>query len=242
MIVTVGTLIQDAMGLCNATEIDETPSASDMATNLRAANAMLGRWSAQRLLLRAVTPIAFNTVAAQYEYTIAASGANITAAKPVSIQSGSVKDGTMTYPLEVYTRELFGGLIDRETSTARPSYLSYDPGLAQQTTHTGTISLYPIPDKVYAVTLSVDGYLTELVNLTDNITLEPIYYEAFIYGLAVRLFRRYTSDKVPLPADLANIASSSLDNLRTINSERIPALMDLPGSRGGYNILTDGYK
>lgn len=242
MIVTVATLIQDAMGLCNATEIDETPSASDMAINLRAANAMLGRWAAQRLLLRAVSPITFNTVAGQYDYTIGASGANITAAKPLSIQSASIKDGTMNYPVSVLPKEAFDNLVDRETSSARPVYVTYDPGAAQQTVHTGTISLYCIPDKVYAVTLGVDAYLSELVNLTDNITLEPVYYEAFIYGLAARLFRRYSDDKTPVPADIARIAHDSLNNLRTLNSERIPVRIDLPGcSSGGYNVLTDGY-
>jgi len=242
MIITVGTLIKDSMGLINAVEIDETPSTTAMATALRAANAMLGRWATQRLLLRATTAVAFNTVVGQAAYTIALSGADITANKPLSIQSGAIKDGGMYYPLDVFTKDQFDSLTDRDTSQARPVYVSYDPGAAQQTVQTGTISLYYKPDKVYPITLDVDAYLTEFVNLTDNITLEPVYYEAVIYGLAVRLFRRYSDDKTPMPVDLAKIAHDALNNLRTLNSERIQAMTDLPGGGGVYNALTDSYQ
>jgi hypothetical protein len=241
MIITVSQLIKDSMGLVNALEMDETPPASEMATNLRAANAMLGRWAAQRLLLRAGTSVAFNTVADTADYSIAASGADITAAKPLSVQSGILKDGTLTYGLTVYPKQQFDRIGDRDAVTARPTIVTYDPGAAQQAVHTGTFWLYPTPDKVYAVTLEVDTYLTELVNLTDNFVMEPVYYEAFIYGLAARLHRRYNSEKVPVPADIAQIASNALDNLRTLNSVRVSAQMDLPGIGGSYNVLTDGY-
>jgi hypothetical protein len=243
MIVTVGTMIQDAMGLINATEMDETPSASEMAKALRAANAMLGRWATQRLLLRATTAVAFNTVVGQETYTIGLSGATITAAKPLSILSGDVKDSMMHYPLVAIPKDQLGAFGDREVSQAMPTHVSYDPGAAQQAVHTGTITLYPVPNKVYAVTLDADAYLTELVNLTDNITFEPVYYEALLYGLAVRLFRRYSDDKTPVPVDLAKIAHDSLNNLRTLNGVRMQMTTDLPGSGGGvYNALTDSYQ
>jgi len=242
MIVTVGTLIKDAMGIINATEMDETPSASEMNTAIRAANAMLGRWATQRLLLRATTAIPFNTVVGTAAYTIGLSGATITANKPLSILSGDVKDGTMHYPIVAIPKDQLGSLSDREVSQAMPTHVSYDPGAAQQTVQIGTITLYPVPNKVYAVSLDADSYLTELVNLTDNITFEPVYYEAFIYGLAVRLFRRYSDDKTPVPVDLAKIAHDSLNNLRTLNGVRMQMVTDLPGSGGGiYNALTDGY-
>jgi hypothetical protein len=60
------------------------------------------------------------------------------------------------------------------------------------------------------------------------VAFEPAYYEALIYGLAVRLFRRYSDDKTPVPQDLASIAHESLKNLKNLNSERIPSMLDLP--------------
>jgi len=239
MLVTVSDILKDAMGLCNATEIDETPSSSEMAVALRAANVMLGRWATQKLLVRASTTVAFNTVANQAAYTIGASGANITASKFLRLDSGYVTDGNIKYPLEVFTQEMYNNLGDRSVVGGRPVYVAYDPGAAQQTAQMGTLFLYRTPEKVYPVVLEGSIYFTEFVNFTDTVSFEPAYYEALIYGLAVRLFRRYTDDKTPVPADIAGIASESLKNLKNLNAERVPAQLDLPGIGGGYNVLTD---
>jgi hypothetical protein len=239
MIITVSDILKDAMGLCNATEIDETPSSSEMAVALRAANMMLGRWATQNLLVRMGTTITFSTVASTPSYTIGASGADITAAKPLRVTSGYVRDGDTDYPLEVITREMYNNFSDKSVATARPQYVVYDPGAAQQTVQTGTFFLYNAPDKVYSVRLEGSIYFTEFVGMTDAVSFEPAYYEALVYGLAVRLFRRYTDDKTPVPQDIALIASESLKNLKNLNSERIPAMLDLPGVGGGYNVLTD---
>lgn len=241
MIVTVSDILKDAMGLCNATEIDETPSSSEMNTALRAANMMLDRWATQNLLIRSDTTTAFNTQANKASYTIGASGADITASKPLRLHSGYVTDGNIDFPFDVITREMYNNLSDKGVSTARPTHVAYDPGDAQQTAQKGTLFFYPTPDKVYAVKLETNTYFTEFVNYTDTVTFEPAYYEALIYGLAVRLFRRYTDDKTPVPADLARIAHDALNNLKTLNSVRIPASMDIPGVKGVYNALTDSY-
>ena len=239
MIVTVSDLLKDAMGLVNATEIDETPSSSEMAIALRVANVMLGRWATQNLLVRSDTTTSFSTQAAKASYTIGASGADITASKPLRIHSGYVTDGSVDFPLEVITREMYNNLNDKGVSTARPEYVVYDPGDAQQAVQKGTFYLYSIPDKVYPVKIEGNTYFTEFVNMTDTVTFEPAYYEALIYGIAVRLFRRYSDDKTPVPADLAGIAAESLKNLKNLNAERVPAMMDLPGVGGGYDVLTD---
>ena len=241
MLVTVSDFLKDAMGLCNATEIDETPSSSEMAIALRAANMMLGRWATQNLLVRAGTTITFPTVASKADYTIGASASDITASKPLRISSGFVRDSNIDYPIEVITREMYNNLGDKSLGTARPQYVTYDPGTAQQAVQKGTLSLYNSPDKVYSVTLEGSTYFTEFVNMTDTVTFEPAYYEALVYGLAVRLFRRYTDDKTPVPSDLAAVAHEALKSLKNLNAERIPAMMDLPGLSGAYNVLTDSY-
>lgn len=238
MIITVGDILKDAMGLCNATEIDETPSSSEMAIALRAANAMLGRWSTQNLLLRADTKIIFSTQTNKAEYTIGILGADVLVQKPLRINSGYVRDAG-DHPLEVFTTKMYDNLTDKPLSVARPVYVAYDPEAAQQAAQMGTLYFYPIPNKVYPVVLQASLYLTELVNFTDQISFEPAYYEALTYGLAVRLFRRYSDDKTPVPADLVGIASEALKNLKNLNATRVQAMMDLPASRRTYNVLTD---
>ncbi len=241
MIVTVGDILKDAMGLCNATEIDETPSSSDMNVALRAANVMLDRWATQNLLVRADTQISFSTQVNKASYTIGASGADITASKPLRLHSGYVTDGNMDYPLDVITKEMYDNLDDKNVGTSRPTYVVYDPGAAQQTAQKGTFFFHHTPDKVYAVKLEANTYFTEFVNYTDPVAFEPAYFEAIVYNLAVRLFRRYTDDKTPVPADLASIAMESLKNLKNLNAVRVPATMDIPGVKGIYNVLTDSY-
>lgn len=241
MIVTVSDILKDAMGLCNAIEIDETPPASDMAVALRTLNVMIDRWATQNLLIRSDTTISFSTQVNKASYTIGASGADITAAKPLRVHSGYITDGSIDYPLEVFTKEMFNNLADKNVSSAKPSYVAYDPGAAQQAAQKGTLYFYYTPDKVYPVVLEASAYFTEFVNMTDTVTFEPAYYEALIYGLAVRLFRRYSDDKTPVPQDLATIAHESLKNLKNLNAERVPALMDIPGTKGTYNALTDSY-
>ena len=87
--------------------------------------------------------------------------------------------------------------------------------------------------------IKVDQYITELSKITDTLTLEPAYYEAFIYGLAVRLFR-YFRHQGDIPRDIVDIANNSLQALRTINSVPITSKSDW-GGKSRYNVYTDGY-
>lgn len=239
MIVTVSDLLKDSMGLCNATEIDETPASSEMAIALRTANVMLGRWATQNLLIRSDMEVTFSTQVGKAAYTIGASGADIVSPKLLRLSSGYVTDGNIDYPLDVFTMEMHNNLGNKNVARGRPLYVAYDPGAAQQVAQTGTLYFYYTPNKAYSVLLEGSTYFTEFVNLTDLVSFEPAYYEALIYGIAVRLFRRYSDDKTPVPADIAFIASESLKSLKNLNAERVPAMMDLPGVGGRYNILTD---
>ena len=238
---TVGDLFKDALGLCNATEIDETPASTDMAVVKRTANIMLGAWAAQHLLLRADQELTVPTVAGTASYTVGLSGADVTAAKPIRVYGGYVVDGSMQYPLEVWAGGAFDTLQDQAASSGRPQYVAYDPGLAQQAAQKGTLRFYTTPDKVYSVKLQCQSYLTEFVNYTDTLTFEPVYHEALLYNLAARLFRRYANDQTPIPLDIVVIARDSLSVLKTLNAEPVRATLDLPGRPVAYNGYTDGY-
>ncbi len=238
---TVGDLFKDALGLCNATEIDETPASTDMAVAKRMANIMLGAWSAQHLLLRAAQELTIPLVAGDPTYTIGLSGADVTAVKPLKVESGYIIDSSMNYPLEVWPGEAFDGLQDQAITTTRPFYVTYDPGSPQQAAQKGTARFYPKPDKVYSARLQCQICLTEFVNFTDTVTFEPVYYEPLLYNLAVRLFRRYANDQTPVPMDLVVIARDSLNTLKTLNAEQVRATLDLPGRPGAYDGYSDSY-
>ena len=230
---TVQQVLTEALSLIGVIAIDETPTTSELNTALRSANIMLGRWASQHFLVRADTSFSFTLTANQAAYTIGASGADFTATKPLKIYGCYVTDSSSDYPLEIVTPDFYDTLTDKNLATSRPMYVAYDPGAAQQSAHKGTLSFYNTPDKAYTGQLDYQAYFTEFVNLSDVVTFEPAYYEAIIYNLAVRVFRKFHDAKIPVPEDIAAIAATSLSNLRTLNSTPILAAIDIPGSMGG---------
>lgn len=241
MILQVKDLLIDAMGLCGVTEIDETPAATEMAVLLRTANVMIDRWSAQRLLLRSTTPITIPITAGKQAYTIGLSGCDVTNSKPLKVYSAYVRDsGGLDTAVDVIDIETYNNLVDKTLANGPITWVSYDPGLSQQTNQKGTVYVYGVPDTTYTLFVEADTYLTEFVNYTDTVSFEPAYYEALIYNLARRVFRRYNSANTMIPADISEIAHESLNNLRTMNNQTIIAGLDVPGKVGSWNVYTDG--
>ena len=252
MILRVNDILVDALSLCGATALDEPPTPSEIQLALRTANIMLDRWASSRLLLRATTPISFTTTAGKNTYTIGeghaladiSMGDGVGVIRPpLGINSAFYRDsGAVDVPIEVVSKEFYNALGDKVVTTGPPMYIAYDPGPAQHQipTRVGTLYLYMTPDQRYNIWMETDTYLFEFVSVTDLLTFEPAYYEAILYGLAVRLFRHFHPSNVQIPADVAAIASSSLNNLRTLNATVIMASNDIPSKASGwYNVFSD---
>lgn len=240
MNMTVQDILIDALGLIHVIAIDETPETSELNNALRAANVMLDSWSAHGLMLRSNTTLVIPLTGSKSSYTVGLSGCDVTTSKIMEVSSGYVTDSNTDHPLEVWTKEQYDTLEDKNVSTSRPIYVAYDPGSAQQSSQKGTLYFYYTPDKSYNATLEVQQYLTEFVNLSDNVTFEPAYYEAIIYNLAVRLFRRYHKAEIQVPQDLAVLANSSKNTVMNMNHRITYAALDLPAKVNKYNIYTDG--
>ncbi len=241
MVLQCADLITAAMSLIGVTEIDETPSASEMQLGLTTINILLDRWSTQRLLLRATTYLSFPLVIGQASYFIGLSGPDIVAPKPLKIYSAYYRmSGDVDEPIDVIDRTTYDNLADKNIGTGPPEYICYYPGAAQQTTQTGQFFVYLTPDQAYIMNLELDTYLTEFATIFDTVTFEPAYYEALVYNLAVRLFRHYHGIADQIPADIVGIANNSIANLKTLNATQIVAGMELPGKSSGYNIFVDG--
>lgn len=240
MVLTVQQILIDAMGLINTIAIDEVPETSELTLALRTANVMLDRWSAQKLMLRSNITLVVPLVAGKSEYTIGLSGADITSNKIIHIESGYITDNGMDYSMDVVEKSLYDTFEDKNVSLARPEYVGYDPGATQQAVQKGTIFFYYTPDKSYTATLETMVYLTEFLNLSDTVTFEPVYYEALIYNLAVRLFRHFHAATAQVPADIVGIANESRATIMNMNHSPLIAGFDFPGKgTGKYNIYTD---
>ena len=244
MILQAQDIVKDALGLIGATAIDETPSASDISVGLRTLNVMIDSWSAKHLMLRSTSTDVFSLVAGTYLYTIGPSVTppNFVTAKPIRVLSAYIRDASNTDDaLEIITLEQYNSYSDKALSSGRPTTLMYDPGVTQQSPNAGTIAIYNIPDQNYTLTIESDKYLTEFVLSTDTVTLEPAYYEALIYGLAVRLYRRYHEHDKPIPVDIVATSREAMRIIETMNSSLIKSSMDLPGKVISFNIYNDQY-
>lgn len=231
-------IIKDAMGLIGATEMDETPSASELLNGMRIANIMLGRWSSKISMVRAPQVLAVQLQPGISSYTVGLSGADITADKPIDIISGYVRDSSnIDDPIEVLTLSVYESLDDKLINQADVSCVAYDPGNTQQANQIGTLYVYPVPASSDTLILKVTSTLAQFSSLTDDVMVEPMYYEALIYNLAVRLFRRFHTTG-EIPSDIVAIANNSARDLQSVNSSRVQAQMDMV-TGGGYNIYTD---
>ena len=160
----VSDILKDAMGLIGAIEIDEAPSSTEMATAMRVANMMLGRWSTQRLTLRSTNTLTIPLVIGKSTYTIGPdSSYDIVGPRPIKILSAFLRDqNNHDTPVEVITKELYDSYSDKNLSSGRPSYLVYEPGNAQQSTFSSEVIVYNTPASVYTIYAEVLSYVTDL--------------------------------------------------------------------------------
>lgn len=245
MNVYVKDIFRNALSKIGVREVGQEPTVDQYNTCLFNANLMIDAWSVHRLMLRGNTTSPFSLTANKSSYTIGPSGCDFTAGKPVNLVQAFIRDSAnLDYPVEIVTQEEYDSYPDKAIGTGRPERLWYDPGLSQQTApNKGTIYLYPIPDSgPYTLYLVSEGYLTELVNLTDLITFEPAYYEALVYNLAVRVFQDFYGEKKDPPKSVIAFAKSSKRTIEQLNSRAVIGKVDVPGTKGGtYNVYSDSY-
>jgi hypothetical protein len=239
MLMTVQDLLKDALAVIGVAEIDETPTSSDLNTALRTANSMIDQWSARRLMLRSFTPIVFPTVQGKSTYTFGLTGADVATVKPIQIRYIKLTDNGLDYIVQLIEKQLFDSFSDKTYGSSRPEYAYWDPGQSQQNNQIGTLGFYYTPDKVYTITVEADMYLNEFVNFTDKISFEPAYYEALIYNLGIRLFRKYHDVKTQIPPDIVILANSTMKTIETMNYIQYISGLDMPMKSSKYNIYTD---
>lgn len=238
-------IIIDAMNLIGVIAINETPSSAEMQVGLRTLNMMLDRWSANRLMLRSTSSAALPLTAGKYIYTIGAPTSDFTSSKPLRLENVFMRDNNgVDYSIDILPQSAYDALQDKSYNQSVPAAVYYDPGATQQAVNEGTFYVYPIPDAALLYTLHIDydEYLTEFSTLTAIITFDPAYYEALVYGLAVRLYRRYHTDTAKsIPEDIIAMSAAALKTIENMNSVQARASMDIPGKVSTFNIFTGDY-
>jgi hypothetical protein len=79
--------------------------------------------------------------------------------------------------------------------------------------------------------------LTEFVNPTDTLTMEPQYFRALKFCGAIEQYYEYRKHTQPIPMEIKKAARESMSTIMTLNSVQGLVPLDVPGSkRSVFNI------
>lgn len=225
MATLVSDIVRYAMLKSGVIRKNETAASDETADALAELNIMVSSWSARRLMSGAAVPENFSLTYNVAAYLIGA-GQTWNTVKPSRIVGAFVRDSSnVDSPCDIITLDTYDSLRDKATLVGRPSRVMYNPGIAQQATQIGTVTVYPIPNNTGGITyklyISSTKPFTAFAALGDTVTYDEVYIEAMIYELAIRLWREYHSIEVPVPADILRVADSAMLAIENLNADRI---------------------
>lgn len=228
-----GDLIKQALKLGTIIASGDTPTAEESNDALVKLNDLLEIWSLQNLAVYGTADISFPTVSNQKDYTIGPTGTWVTD-RPVRINDDPYCTvngvdfpigiiGQADYDL-IYLKDQPGQIIERLL------FVNDSPN--------GRITLWPVPNAVVSITLSIDRVLAQVPDLFTVMSFPPGYLLAFKYTLAVMLCPEY--GRVP-PDDVKAIAVGALGNIKRANKVRRTAKCDAALLGTGVVIWQRGY-
>lgn len=208
------------------------PETVDRNNALDALNTMLNSWSAQRLLIFAVTRENFPLVVNQQSYTIG-SGGNFNTVRPTKIIDAYIRDAGSDFPLTIHNLKNFNDISVKATD-GRPEEIHY-----LREFPLGVILFDLEPDKAYTVFLDSLKPLSTFASINTQVSISPEYEEALIYNLVLRISSEHDA---AIPAEVAAIARDSLAAIRRINAQPAEELLfeDLPIRTPRFSIEAGG--
>lgn len=208
----------------------ESPSADEADDALATMNALLSSWSNYGDLIYSRTKETFS-LSSSPSYTIG-SGQTFNTARPIQIIDAYVTSGTVDYPLVIITEETYDHIPFKTAAIGLPEYLTYNNAYPY-----GTITLYPVPDGSYSITLLTEKALTSLSTLDTVISFPEGVERALVKNLAVELAPQYGQQ---VSAELAQSARESLGSVKlaVVRSRPINAF---PQARATGNIYSGYY-
>lgn len=216
--ITSGELIKSSMRLVGIIATGETPTADESNDGLLCLNDLLEIWSTQTLAVYGGVDVTFNTVATQATYTIGPTGQWV-GDRPMRINdSPYCTVSGVDYPIEQIGQEDYD-LIALKTQPGqiieRLLYVNDNPN--------GRITLWPVPNAIVAITLSIDRILTQVPNLATVMTFPPGYLLAIRHALGIMLapdYGRTVSDEIK------QVAQSSFASIKRANKVKRTAKYD----------------
>lgn len=171
-------LITDALSEIGVIGVGQSVPAEDAALSLRYLNRMVQRWSNTQMMMPVVAQVSV-TLNGALSYTIGPSGADVTAARPISVVGAYSEDaGGIRYDCDVLSRQEWNAIGDPQTAGGPPDGVYYERTAGT----TGRIYTHP---KSTGYTLKLDclSLITSYTLLT-SVTLPPGYESAIVLSLA----------------------------------------------------------
>jgi len=217
---TARRIISRSMRLIQVLAAGETARAAEAADAMEALNAMLASWSASNLIVPYMVTETLQVSASPVVLSV----------RPVRIVGAWVNDGSQDVLLTIVSQADYLSITDKSRS-GLPAY-----AMADDAYPIGSIYLYPVPDKPYALTLQRWDALAQIGQLDDEIELPGEYTEALAANLAVRLAPEYGTS---VSAEVSAMASTALDLVRGLNAQPVATLavsIQSTSTRYGYGV------
>ena len=233
MALTARELFTMALRKCNGIIAEgETPSANLIEDARLAFNVMLDGWSAQSLMVYATQDQEFSWPASTASRTVGPSG-DLTGNRPILVHDSTYFEDTgteLSYPVQLINEDLYNMIPDKTSTSSFPEVL-----WVNMTMPNATLTVYPIPDACTLHLISAVA-LTEVTNLSTELSFPPGYLRALVYNLAVELTPELGMQ--PLPST-QRIAVSSKQVLKAQNSAKdVMSMPSIFSSNHSFNIYT----
>ncbi|MGE4442712.1 MAG: hypothetical protein AB7D27_14665 [Desulfomicrobium sp.] len=202
---TARRIINRALRLIGVLASGETASAAEAQDALEALNDMLDNWSISSLIIPYKVTQAL---------TVSASPVAL-AVRPVRVTGAWINDGASDLQMTLLSQADYLSIANKAL-TGLPTSICND-GI----TPVASLYLYPVPDKAYALTLQRWDALASIGALDDEIELPTGYREALATNLAIRLAPEYGTTT---PTEVAAMAATALDMIRSLNSQPVATL------------------
>lgn len=235
-VITARDIIKLALSELGVLAISETPSAEDANLAFDKLNLLVDLWSGKSLMHLTSVQSSFSLVNGTGSYVIG-DGQTFDTIKPIDVSSAFLRSGNNDYDIVMVSKDNYNRESDK-TLKGKCNKLFYDKGTTQQSTRTGTIYLYPVPDAAYTLFLNMIQPFTEFSSLDSNVTFPVGYKSALITNLAVSLA---TSFGVSVSQELAYSAKDSYSTIQNINARNRSGLIkiNVPGQYSNNNSNSD---
>lgn len=225
-------IIERALRLLNNLGTGESVDATAQTDLLAALNAMFDSWNTERNLIFHVARSEFTLTANKNPHTIG-SGGDISTARPVKIESASIIESNLEYPLEIWDRDRYQVETAKLTTSTIPLALWYESAFPL-----GKVHLWPVPSLANKIALYLWTALTTAMTWAASVSFPPGYEDAIVYNLAVRIAPEVGRSITP---EIAEVARVALANIRSLNIRPYYMTPDI-GVPGVYDIRANRYR